>query len=183
MDTKKVRMCVECDNDKLESEMEQDNPALEGICKECAAKILKICSTCQIQLPLSAYHKQSGGKFGVRSVCIDCVRSYSRAQRREEKSFLCRDCGNPRQKKSSLCAECSKAKREAKLHSKEHRAKRNEMSTQWRAKNPDAWKEIYTRANRKAALKRSLKSVKEGTGEYFKIMNDILELEQQGHSK
>lgn len=36
------------------------------------SNILKICSKCHRELPLSEYHKEKKGKYGVRSLCKQC---------------------------------------------------------------------------------------------------------------
>lgn len=33
---------------------------------------LKVCSTCEVELPVSSFYKKKGGKFGVRAVCKAC---------------------------------------------------------------------------------------------------------------
>jgi hypothetical protein len=33
----------------------------------------KICKTCKVEKPLSEFHKQPGGKFGVRTSCALCA--------------------------------------------------------------------------------------------------------------
>lgn len=37
---------------------------------------IKVCAKCRIGKEITAYHKQRGGKYGVRSVCKDCNEQY-----------------------------------------------------------------------------------------------------------
>lgn len=151
--------------------------ALAFVCKICTPNVKKTCTGCELALPLDKFHTQAGGKFGLRAICKSCVRDYAVARRSGTLQFTCRDCGKPRKKKQARCNGCYNNHRESIIHSPEYRKKRNQLSKRWRMANPEEWKIIYTKANRKAALKKRLKGAPAGTREYDEIVMEIRTLD------
>ena len=48
----------------------------------------KVCSLCNLNLPLSSFHKDSKKKLGVRSRCKSCVKPYAEKYRDSNRSFV-----------------------------------------------------------------------------------------------
>lgn len=52
----------------------------------------KVCSTCEVELPIASFYKKKGGKFGVRAVCKTCSDKehleYARTNAKELRAYL-----------------------------------------------------------------------------------------------
>jgi hypothetical protein len=48
----------------------------------------KICTNCNIEKPLDQFHKETKGKYGVRSGCKSCAAIWHSVYRRENKEKL-----------------------------------------------------------------------------------------------
>ncbi|MCA9367635.1 HNH endonuclease [Candidatus Kaiserbacteria bacterium] len=54
----------------------------------CTSKITKVCTKCNVEKPLSEFHKSKSGKYGVRGECKPCALEYRRQYRKNNRKEI-----------------------------------------------------------------------------------------------
>jgi len=105
----------------------------------------KKCKYCNIEKPLNEFYKQNGGKYGVRSLCIECCKKYYKILRSKEENKL----------KAKIYRE--EHKEEMRIYHKKNYLENKELISQrnknWRIKN----KKKKAESDRNYQLKNSEK--------------------------
>lgn len=93
---------------------------------------LKVCSICEVELPISSFYKKKGGKFGVRAVCKACsdkeATSYRESNPHKNRAYLLkRYKANPEKYRAMVSKFQYENRKKIKLYRAEHQ--RHKMAT------------------------------------------------------